>query len=152
MSQSSEFEMWRGAVIPASVVGVLTTIGMTFARGSSSILAGTLAEFIVLIFFGIHLAISKYSRKLDPMMTMVLVLISYFAKLVILGVFLLIVVSAVPERNLDRTTFGVVAVAITFAWLAGEVRAFVKLRLHLPLPGDSSHNSTDEKVAHNGDE
>ena len=145
MSQSSEFEMWRGAVIPASAVGVLATIVMTIARGSSSILGGVLAEFIVLIFLGIHLVISKYSRKLDPMMTMVLVLISYFAKLLILGVFLLIVVNAVPERDLDRTTFGIVAVAITFAWLAGEVRAFLKLRLHLPLPGDASHNPTKGK-------
>jgi len=137
--------MWRGAVIPASVVGILSTVGMTLARGTSSILGGVLAEFIVLIFFGIHLAISKYSRKLDPMMTMVLVLISYFAKLVILGVFLLVVVNAVPEKNLDRTTFGVVAVAITFAWLAGEVRAFLKLRLHLPLPGDASHDQSSTK-------
>lgn len=145
MSQSSEFEMWRGAVIPASVTGVLATIVMTFARGTSSILGGVFAEFIVLIFFGIHLAISKYSRKLDPMMTMVLVLISYFAKLLILGVFLLVVVNMVPEKNLDRTTFGVVAVVITFAWLAGEVRAFLKLRLHLPLPGDASHNQSVEK-------
>ena len=142
MSQSSEFEMWRGAVIPASVVGILATVGMTLARGTSSILGGVLAQFIVLIFFGIHLAISKYSRKLDPMMTLVLVLISYFAKLLILGVFLLVVVNAVPEKYLDRTTFGVVAVAITFAWLAGEVRAFLKLRLHLPLPGDASHNQS----------
>jgi len=137
--------MWRGAVIPASVVGILATVGMTLARGTSSILGGVLAEFIVLIFFGIHLAISKYSRKLDPMMTMDLVLISYFAKLVILGVFLLVVVNAVPEKNLDRTTFGVVAVAITFAWLAGEVRAFLKLRLHLPLPGDASHDQSSTK-------
>jgi len=148
MSQSSEFEMWRGAVIPASVIGILTTIGMTIARGNSAILGGVLAEFFVLIFFGIHLAISKYSRKLDPMMTMVLVLVSYFAKLLILGVFLLIVVNAVPEKDLDRTTFGVVAVAITFAWLVGEVRAFLKLRLHLPLPSDASHklsNGMDEQ-------
>jgi len=148
MSQSSEFEMWRGAVIPASVIGILTTIGMTISRGYSAILGGVLAEFIVLIFFGIHLAISKYSRKLDPMMTMVLVLVSYFAKLLILGVFLLIVVNAVPEKDLDRTTFGVVAVAITFAWLVGEVRAFLKLRLHLPLPSDASHklsNGMDEQ-------
>ncbi|TRZ73676.1 MAG: hypothetical protein D4Q78_00790 [Streptomycetaceae bacterium] len=145
MSKSSEFEMWRGAVIPASLTGILVTIAMTIARGSSSILGGVLAEFIVLIFFGIHLAISKFSRKLDPMMTMVLVLISYFAKLIILGVFLLVVVNMVPEKSLDRTTFGVVAVAITFAWLAGEVRAFLKLRLHLPLPGDTSHKAFTEQ-------
>lgn len=142
MNQSSEFEMWRGAVIPASVIGIFTTIVMTVTRGSSSILGGVLAEFIVIIFFGIHLAISKFSRQLDPMMTMVLVLISYFSKLIILGVFLLVVVNAVPEKDLDRTTFGVVAVAITFAWLAGEIRAFLKLRLHLPLPGDNSHNQS----------
>jgi len=31
-----------------------------------------------------------------------------------------------------------VAILITFAWLAGEIRAFLKLRLHLPLPGEGS--------------
>ena len=79
------------------------------------------------------------SNKLDPIMTMALAMVSYFAKLIVLGAFLLIVLNTVPEESLNRPSFGIVAFAITFAWLAGEVRAFLKLRLHLPLPGDSSH-------------
>jgi len=72
-------------------------------------------------------------------MTMALAMVSYFTKLIVLGAFLLIVLNTVPEESLNRPSFGIVAFAITFAWLAGEVRAFLKLRLHLPLPGDSSH-------------
>jgi len=79
------------------------------------------------------------SNKLDPIMTMALAMVSYFTKLIVLGAFLLIVLNTVPEESLNRPSFGIVAFAITFAWLAGEVRAFLKLRLHLPLPGDSSH-------------
>jgi len=135
MNSSPEFQLWKGAIAPASIVGVLATIGFVFWRGTSALLGGILAEFVVLIFFCIHLAISKYSIRLDPLTTMALVLVSYFAKLVILGAFLLIVVNSVPSDKLDRTTFGVVAILITFAWLAGEIRAFLKLRLHLPLPG-----------------
>lgn len=144
-SKSSEFEMWRGAVIPASVVGVITTIVMTFLRGRSGFVGGVVAEFIVIIFFAIHLIISKYSRNLEPIMTMALVLISYFTKLVVLGAFLLFVVNLIPHRDLDRLSFGVGAIAITFAWLAGEIRAFLKLRLHLPLPSDSSHTPESRK-------
>jgi uncharacterized membrane protein len=144
-SKSSEFEMWRGAVIPASVTGVITTIVMTFLRGRSGFVGGVVAEFIVIIFFAIHLIISKYSRNLEPIMTMALVLISYFTKLIVLGAFLLFVVNLIPHRVLDRLSFGVGAIAITFAWLAGELRAFLKLRLHLPLPSDSSHTPESGK-------
>lgn len=144
-SKSSEFEMWRGAVIPASVTGVITTIVMTFLRGRSGFVGGVVAEFIVIIFFAIHLIISKYSRNLEPIMTMALVLISYFTKLIVLGAFLLFVVNLIPHRDLDRLSFGVGAIAITFAWLAGEIRAFLKLRLHLPLPSDLSHTAESGK-------
>ena len=136
MSSSPEFELWKGAIAPASIIGILATAGFVIWRGTSALLGGILAEFVVLIFFCIHLAISKYSRKLDPLTTMALVLVSYFAKLVILGAFLLIVVNSVSADKLDRTTFGIVAILITFAWLAGEIRAFLKLKLHLPLPGE----------------
>jgi hypothetical protein len=33
--------------------------------------------------------------------------------------------------------FGLTAIALTFAWLGGEIRAYLKLKLHLPLPGAS---------------
>ena len=134
-----ESQLWKGALLPSSITGIIGIVIMGIIHGRPGIIGGILAEFIVLIFFAVHLIISVISNKLDPIMTMALAMASYFAKLRVLGAFLLIVLNTVPEESLNRPSFGIVAFAITFAWLAGEVRAFLKLRLHLPLPGDSSH-------------
>ena len=132
--KSIEFEMWKGALIPAASVGIIGLVGCGLLRGKPGIIASLLANFIVIIFFAIHLVISKISTKMDPMMTMVLAMLSYFAKMLILGAFLLLVVKKIAPDTLDRLSFAVVAIAITFAWLGGEIRAFLKLRLNLPMP------------------
>ena len=139
MKYSMESQLWKGALLPSSITGIIGIVIMGIIHGRPGIIGGIRAEFIVLIFFAVHLIISVISNKLDPIMTMALAMASYFAKLIVLGAFLLIVLNTVPEESLNRPSFGIVAFAITFAWLAGEVRAFLKLRLHLPLPGDSSH-------------
>ena len=131
---SIEFEMWKGALVPAVSVGILGVIGFGIARGKSGAIGALLANFIVVIFFAIHLGGSKISAKMDPMLTMMLAMFSYFAKMLILGTFLLLVVKRIAPETLDRVSFGVVAIAITFAWLAGEIRTFLKLRLTLPMP------------------
>ena len=138
MSNSVELDMGKGALIPSLVVGIIGLITSGFLRGSSGILGALLAHVVVIIFFIVHLFVSKISRKLDPMMTMILALISYFSKMIILGAFMLVLMSATNPKTLDRPSFGVVAVAITLAWLGGEIRAFLKLRLHLPLPESQS--------------
>lgn len=131
---SIEFEMWKGALLPAITVGVLGIIGFGLTRGKAGAIGGVLANCIVVIFFAIHLVISKVSAQMDPMLTMMLAMLSYFGKMLILGAILLLVVKKIPPDTLDRLSFGVVAIAITFAWLAGEIRAFLKLRLTLPMP------------------
>jgi hypothetical protein len=45
--------------------------------------------------------------------------------------------SVSPHELVNRESFGVSALAIAAAWLIGEVRAFFKLRLQLPLPASS---------------
>ena len=59
---------------------------------------------------------------------------SYFAKVLVMGALLLIVSRATAPETVDRTTFAIAALAITAAWLAGEIRAFFKLKIGLPLP------------------
>ncbi|MEI9906871.1 MAG: hypothetical protein WDO06_02245 [Actinomycetota bacterium] len=134
MAKSVEVELWRGAIVPASLVAVAGTAIATAINGSSGLLGGILASLIVLIFLVIHLYISKISTDMEPIMTMVLAMISYFAKLLILGAFLFILMKTIGPETLNRKSFAAVASAITFAWLAGEIRAFLKLRLHLPMP------------------
>jgi ATP synthase protein I len=88
----------------------------------------------VIIYFAIHIGVSRIARNLDPMSTMALAVFSYFAKLLFLGVFLYLLSAFTSRESINRTTFGATAIALTFAWLGGEIASFMKLRIHLPLP------------------
>jgi hypothetical protein len=52
----------------------------------------------------------------------------------VMGAFLLIVTKFTSPATINRPAFAITALAITAAWLAGEIRAFMKLKLGLPLP------------------
>ena len=148
MSQQSETGLWRGALIPASVVAILSIAVGLIIRGSSGLWGALLASFTVILYFSVHLFISKISQNLDPMATMALAMFSYFAKVILMGALLLVVTKTTSPDLVDRPTFAVAALSITVAWLAGEIRAFVKLRFQLPLPqtkGSNPSSATDLK-------
>ena len=87
-----------------------------------------------MIFFAVHLLVSKASEKMDPTTVMVLAMLSYFIKILVLGAIFLLVLINVSAKTLNRTCFGAVAIAVIIAWLGGEIRAFFKLRMQMPLP------------------
>lgn len=126
--------MWRGALIPSISVSVLAIITSTALRGLSGLWGSSLAAFTVVIFFSVSLLVARLTKSADPIATMALAMFSYFTKLLLIAGFLLIVTRLTDESDVDRTSFGVSALAISIGWLAGEVRAFFKLRLQLPLP------------------
>lgn len=68
------------------------------------------------------------------MATMALAMFSYFAKVIFMGVFLLLVTKYTERSMVDRESFAICAILITMAWLFGEVRSFFKLKVQLPLP------------------
>jgi ATP synthase protein I len=122
------------AVLPASIIAGLSTIVMGFVNGQSGLLGGLLASFTVIIFFSVHLLVARISRDLDPMATMALAMFSYFAKVIFMGVFLLLVTRYSDRSTIDRGSFAICAILITMAWLFGEIRSFLKLRIQMPLP------------------
>ncbi len=148
MSQQSETGLWRGALIPATVIAILSVgLGLIF-RGSSGLWGALLASFTVILYFSVHLFISKISTNLDPMATMALAMFSYFAKVILMGALLLIVTKTTTPDSVDRPTFAIAALSITAAWLAGEIRAFMNLRVTLPLPqtkGSNPSSAIDSK-------
>jgi fructose-specific phosphotransferase system IIC component len=85
--KSSESIMLRGALIPSFIVGVIAIIICTIFAGFSGFLGALIAQFVVIIYFAIHIGVSRIARNLDPMSTMALAVFSYFAKLLFLGVF-----------------------------------------------------------------
>ncbi|MFZ2227365.1 MAG: hypothetical protein WA090_09490 [Candidatus Nanopelagicaceae bacterium] len=131
---SDEANLIRGALIPTLAVGILGIILATILRGKSGLFAALLAQLVVVMYFTVHIAVSSISRKLDPMTTFALAMFSYFAKIAFLGLFLWILTRYTSRSEIDRASFGVVAIALTVTWLGGEIRSFLKLQIHLPLP------------------
>ena len=137
---TNESQLLKGAIRPTLVVGVIAVAISVFLKGLSGFYGALLAQVVVLIYFLVHLFISRISRNLDPMSTMALAMFSYFAKFILLGAFLWLLTKYTSRSTIDRTTFGASAIALTFAWLGGEIASYLKLKTHLPLPHDPRTN------------
>jgi hypothetical protein len=137
---SNEAQLLQGALIPTFIVGVISIVIFSIVKGISGFTGALLAQAVVLIYFLVHIFISKISRNLDPMSTMALAMFSYFAKFLLLGAFLWALTKYTSRTSIDRTSFGISAIALTFAWLGGEIASYLKLKTHLPLPHDPRTN------------
>ena len=133
-SQSNEALLLKGALLPTAVVGVLAIAIATYLEGRAGLFGALLAQVVVLIYFALHILVSKISTNLDPVTTMSLAMFSYFAKFLALGLLLWLLDRFTSETLVDRRSFGIAAVALTFAWLGGEIASYLKLTTHLPLP------------------
>jgi len=131
---SGDTTPWRGTILSSSVVAMFLIITMSVVNGKSGLLGAILASVTVIIFLSIHLLVARVSRDLDPMITMALAMFSYFAKVIFMGIFLLLVTKFTDRSTVDRASFAICTILITMAWLFGEIRSFLKLRVNLPLP------------------
>ena len=132
--QSNESKLLKGAFLPTLVVSIVAIATAALFQGKSGFWGALLAQFVVIIFFIIHIAVSRMTRNLDPISTMAMALFPYFAKLFALGILLWAIATYTDRATINRIAFGVTAVALTIAWLWGEIASYMKLRLHLPLP------------------
>lgn len=137
----TDTKLWKGAIVPASITAVILIIVIGFINGKSGLVGAVLASFTVLIFFSIHLLVARISRDLDPMITMALAMFSYFAKVILMGVFLFLVTKYTDRSTVDRGSFAICAILITMAWLSGEISSFLKLRAQLPLPSGKEESN-----------
>ena len=126
--------MWRGAFLPSLVLGFVSIIVSTIVRGTAGLFGSALASFTVVIFFSVSLLVARLTKSADPIATLALAMFSYFTKLLLIAGFLIAVTRLTEKSDVDRLSFGISALIIAVGWLAGEVRAFFKLRLQLPLP------------------
>lgn len=131
---SNESQLLRGALIPTTVIGAVAMGASAFLAGLPGFYGALLAQFIVVIFFAVTIGVSRISTNLDPMSTMGLALFSYTTKLLFVGVFLWVLTTYTERDSINRTSFGITAIALTLGWLGGEIASYTKLRTHLPLP------------------
>ena len=132
--KSNESQLLRGAVRPTLIVGAISIALFSAIRGLPGFYGALLAQFIVAIYFVVHILVSRLTRNLDPISTMAMALFSYFAKLFFLGLLLWALAKYTDREVIDRLSFGAAACALTIAWLGGEIASYLKLKTHLPLP------------------
>ena len=132
--KSNESQLLRGALRPTLIVGAIAIVLFSLLKGLSGFYGALLAQFIVAIYFVIHILVSRLTRNLDPISTMAMALLSYFVKLFFLGLFLWALANFTDRQTINRLSFGVAACALTIAWLGGEIASYLKLKTHLPLP------------------
>ena len=135
--ENSNKALWRGALIPSMILGILALIVSTILNGSAGLFGSALATFTVVIFFSVSLLVGRLTKNADPISTMALAMFSYFSKILLLGAMMFLIGKFTNDSDINRMSFGLSAIALTFAWLGGEIRAYLKLRLHLPLPASS---------------
>lgn len=135
MDKDPNVVMMKGALIPSLVVGVIGVIVATLVKGSAGLYGALLAQLVVLVFFLVNIAVASMTKNVDPIATMAFAMFSYFSKILILGAMMFAIGKFTNDSDINRMSFGLVAIALTFAWLGGEIRAYLKLKLHLPLPG-----------------
>lgn len=127
-------KIWSSAFLPSLIVGIFLIASLSFIRGNSGLWGALLGVATVIIFFSVHLVVSRISKDLDPIAVMALAMFSYFAKVALMGAFLLIVTKTTSPESVDRPAFAISALSVTVIWLAAEIRAFLKLKPQLPLP------------------
>ena len=121
--------LWKGALLPSLLTSVVALLLGFLVRQMPGLWGALLASVTVLIFFSVHLLVARISRRLDPTSTMLIAMMSYFLKVALMAVFLIVVTRLTDPAEIDRPTFAITALALTTAWLAGEIRAFLKIRL-----------------------
>ena len=126
--------MLKGALKPSLVVGLLGLVISTWLQGSAGLYGAMLAQLVVLVFFLVNIGVASMTKNVDPIATMAFAMFSYFSKILILGAMMFAIGKFTDNADINRMSFGLTAIALTFAWLGGEIRAYLKLKLHLPLP------------------
>ena len=137
-SDNPNLIMMKGALIPSLIVGIIGVIISTWVKGTSGLYGALLAQLVVLVFFLVNIGVASMTKNVDPIATMALAMFSYFSKILILGAMMFAISKFTKDADINRMSFGLTAIALTFAWLGGEIKAYLGLRLHLPLPGSSS--------------
>ena len=112
----SDTKLWRGAVVPATIVAIIALVINLVLKGKSGFIGGLLASITVIIFFSVHLLVSRISRELDPTATMILAMLSYFFKITFMALFLVLI-----EKFTDRSSCKW-SVELHWSWICSRRR------------------------------
>ena len=119
--------MLRAALLPSTVVGVITAIIVILVRGSHAIAGSVFGLAVALAFFAFGmLVLSKLVREANVHLLFAVAITVYFAQIIGLLIVVLIVRDA---AWVDRRAMGIVIGVVTIVWQIFALRALRTARV-----------------------
>jgi ATP synthase protein I len=119
--------MLRGALVPASLAGVVTLVVLVLVRGGDALAGGALGLVVSLVFYasGMFL-LSRLVRSTSPHAFFAVAMTVYLAQVILLLLFIYVFRGA---PWVDGPALGITALVVTLAWQAFAYRALRTARL-----------------------
>lgn len=118
--------MLRGSLLPTLVVGVVCVVVAVLVAGVPGLVGAALALAIVTLSFSATLLVMRWAATNGPANVMAAALATYLGKVLVLGVFLVVLGRA---SWLDGPSFGLTAIVSAVVWLVFEARAYYRMRV-----------------------
>jgi ATP synthase protein I len=120
----------RSAAVPTALTGAALTLASALLAGWPGAVGAAAGGALVVAFFGVDLLALRSASARFPDAPVQLALLGYLAKIVVLGVLLLLLRGTAA---IDSTAFAATTITCTVVWLGGQIRAVGRL-VTLPAP------------------
>ncbi|HMT33356.1 MAG TPA: hypothetical protein PKC73_03560 [Dermatophilaceae bacterium] len=136
-------ELLQGSIIPTSVVAVVCVVVALFS-GVKAGWSAAFGAFLVIAFFTVSLVVMKRTAHLAPTTVMAIVMVTYTAKVLALGLAMFLLRDA---SWVNGYAVGVTITICTLVWLFFEMRAYKRLRI---FAFDPRANGADSDTPQSG--
>ncbi|CAN5254088.1 hypothetical protein BH18ACT9_BH18ACT9_01670 [soil metagenome] len=130
----------RPAIILTLLVGLLAATAGMLLDGLPGLLGALVGTGIVVVFFGLGVAVLDGVTRFAPAASVLVALVTYTLKVLLVGlVFIGLFQSGAMETAIDAQWLGGTVIAATVAWLSAQVRTSTRARIPLYdlTPNDS---------------
>ena len=120
--------MLRGGAVPSIAVAVVAIVVFSVLDGALGAAGSGLASVLVVLSTVSTMLILRKMAGLDPRVVFMGAMVSYFFKVMLLGVFLILFRNA---EWLSPIAFAVTAIVVSLAGTIGEIVAFTRVRTYI---------------------
>lgn len=133
---SNDVRILRGAALVAGPVGIAAAAASTVLAGVHGLIGSVVGVVVVFLFFGLGLVVLARLTRDHPQLMMIAGLAVYTVQLLLLGIF----IAVFKDTTLfSGRSFAFTLLATTLAWLAGQIRWFLRAKMLYvePVPSAS---------------
>jgi len=139
--------MLRGSALPTTAVAVVCIGVGALLGGGKAAWSAALGAALVLVFFSLSLLVMKRTATWEPTAVMGVVLGTYTAKIIALGVAMVLLRDA---SWLSGQALALSIIVCTVVWLAFEMRAFTRMRVLVSAEATRPAGDDHHDGAHHG--